>query len=240
MLRKVTSQAVLSLALLLLVNLANAGSIAVSPLRVSLTTAEPTGAITVRNNSPEATVVQLEVVQWSQHEGADVLQATDDLLASPPIFTVPAGGQQVLRLGLRRPVDPERELTYRLILRELPAAPEEGFQGLQMVMNISLPVFVLPLAKVQPDLAWKAVLDNTGMTRLSVTNSGNAHVKVTDLSLVLADGARSGIKNGSGYVLANQSREWSVDAYAPAGSILNLVAQTDAGELHAEVKLLEP
>src|SRR3546814_9833017 len=66
---------------------------------------------------------------WSQSGGKDVFAAVDDILATPPIFTIPAGGSQVIRVGSRRAPDPQHERAYRLFLREVPPAPQPGFQG---------------------------------------------------------------------------------------------------------------
>ncbi|MDA8656068.1 fimbria/pilus periplasmic chaperone [Luminiphilus sp.] len=87
------------------------------------------GALTVRNDGTEPASLQMEMLNWSQAQGQDVLTPTRELLANPPIFTVPAGGSQLVRVGLRRAPDGQRELTYRIVLQELPPPPKSRFYG---------------------------------------------------------------------------------------------------------------
>ena len=63
---------------------------------------------------------------------------------SPPIATIAPDKEQIIRVGLRRAPDKERELSYRLFLQEVPAPPKPGFQGLQVALRVGLPVFVQP------------------------------------------------------------------------------------------------
>ena len=101
-------------------SVASAASLGVSPVRVTLSESQSMGSLTVRNDGTEPASLQMEMLNWSQAEGQDVLMPTRELLANPPIFTVPAGGSQLVRVGLRRAPDGQRELTYRLVLQELP------------------------------------------------------------------------------------------------------------------------
>lgn len=93
MLRRALSRAACALAFLLAgTGAACAGSFQVNPVRATLTASLPVGSLTVRNTGSEPAVVQLEVVSWSQQAGNDVYTPTKEILATPPIFTVPAGG----------------------------------------------------------------------------------------------------------------------------------------------------
>ena len=103
---------------------ANAGTIGVSPVRVTLSDSQKIGSLSVRNEGTEPITMQMEVLSWSQREGKAVFAATRELLANPPIFTIPAGNSQLVRVGLRRAPDAQRELSYRVILEELPPPPD--------------------------------------------------------------------------------------------------------------------
>jgi len=185
--------------------------------------------------------VQLEVMSWSQQDGEDVFTATREVLANPPIFTVPPGGSQLIRAGLRRAPDARRELTYRIFLQELPPPPSPDFNGAKMLMRVSLPVFVLPEVAAQPALRWQAARTSDGALKISLTNIGNAHVQIANFSLSLPGSAQPWItQQSSTYVLHGQSRDWILPANAenpspPPGAILQIFAQTDAGDMEAEV-----
>jgi fimbrial chaperone protein len=181
------------------------------------------------------------VLNWSQEEGDDVFTPSREVLANPPIFTVPAGGSQLIRVGLRRAPDAQRELTYRIFLQELPPPPSPDFQGAKMLMRVSLPVFVLPKVTAKPVLRWHAVRTSDGALKISLTNSGNAHIQIANFSLSLPGSAKPWIiQKTSSYVLPGLSRDWILPANkenpAPLrGATLQLIAQTDAGEFEAKV-----
>jgi fimbrial chaperone protein len=185
--------------------------------------------------------MQMEVLSWSQREGNAVFAATRELLANPPIFTIPAGGSQLVRVGLRRAPDAQRELTYRVILQELPPPPNPDLTGARMTLRISLPVFVSPEIEAKPVLLWQAVRTSQGALKISLSNNGNGHIQIKNFKLSLLDSAQPWVTlQSSDYVLAGQSRDWIVRASPenpapPPGVTLQLFAQTDAGDIEAEV-----
>ena len=222
-------------------SVANAASFGVSPVRVTLSESQQMGALTVRNDGTEPVSMQLEVLNWSQEAGKDVLTPSRELLANPPIFTVPAGGSQLVRVGLRRAPDAQRELTYRVILQELPPPPNPNFMGTRMLMRISLPVFVLPEVDAKPVLLWQAARTPQGALKISLTNNGNAHIQIANFKLSLPGSQQPWVtKESAEYVLPGQSRDWTLPANSenpapPLGVTLQLFAQTDVGDIEAEV-----
>ncbi len=217
--------------------LAQASSFSVNPVRVTLSAKQPVAAITVRNSSAEPTVVQLDTNSWSQEQGKDALMPSGDLLATPPIFTIPAGGTQIVRVGLRGARTSSAEVTYRLLLREVPPTKPQ-LQGLRVTLNVSMPVFVLPATPVAPDLKWRATRAADGKVNVYATNSGNAHVQVGKLE-VTAGGAAIGRREIAEYVLPGNTRNWTVDASnIPAtGTKLHISATSDAGAFESDIAL---
>ena len=222
----------------------NAAAIGVSPVRVTLSDKQKIGTITLRNDGTDPVPMQLEALKWSKEEGEDVFTSTRELIVSPPIFTIPAGGSQLIRVGLRRAPDAQRELTYRIFLQELPPPPSPDFQGAKMLMRVSLPVFVLPKVTAKPVLRWHAVRTSDGALKISLSNSGNAHIQIANFSLSLPGSAQPWItQQTSNYVLIGQSFDWILPANADysipkSGATRQLFAQTDAGDIEAEVLVL--
>jgi len=222
-------------------SVANATNLGVSPVRVTLSDSQKIGSLSVRNDGTEPITMQMEVLSWSQREGKAVFAATRELLANPPIFTIPAGSSQLVRVGLRRAPDAQRELSYRVILQELPPPPNPDLTGMFMTMRISLPVFVLPEIDTKPVLLWQAARTSQGALKISLSNSGNAHIQIKNFKLSLLDSAQPWLtQQSSDYVLAGQSRDWILPANPenpapPPGVSLKLFAQTDAGDIEAEV-----
>ena len=223
----------------------NAAAIGVSPVRVTLSDKQKIGTITVRNGGTEPVPMQLEALSWSKEEGEDVFTSTRELIISPPIFTIPAGGSQLLRVGLRGTPDAKRELSYRIFLQELPPPPSPDFNGAKMLMRVSLPVFVLPKVAANPLLRWQAVRTSDGSLKISLTNDGNAHIQIINFSLSKPGSAQPWItQNTSDYVLIGQSLDWILPASADyslpkSGTTIQLFTQTDAGDIEAEV-LISP
>lgn len=227
------------LAALALARTAIAGTFSVDPVRVSLAAGHPIDSVTIRNSSAEPVVVQLEVSSWAQHEGEALLAPTTDLLATPPIFTIPAGSSQLVRVGLRRPPDTQRELSYRLFLREVPSATPTA-SSIRITLSISLPVFVTPLAKLAPKVNWRAQTAPNGLVRIEANNVGNAHVHLAQLDVSQVEtGRKLAAQAISGYVLAADDRSWTLapQSLPPPGGLLRILARTDAGELQADVPL---
>lgn len=221
---------------------AQAGTVVVSPVRATLSTSQQVGALTVRNNGTEPTVVQLEVLSWSQQDAKDVYAPTREILATPPIFTVAPGGSQIVRVGLRRAPDAQRELSYRLYLQEVPPPPKPDFQGLQVALRIGVPVFVQPAAAARPVLRWQLSRTPQGPLKLALSNEGNAHIQVANFRLVPPGREPLPTVQVAAYLLPGQTRDWLVEAGpAPApGSVLRLFAQTDAGDIQAELVVEQP
>src|SRR5437667_4077067 len=190
---------------------AGAGSFQVNPIRVDMTKGATTAAITVRNDGDDAIVVQSSVVAWTQDNGQEVYTPTTEALVTPPIMTVPPGGEQIVRVGLRRGPDAQRELEYRLYLQEVPPPPKPGFTGLQVALRVGLPVFVAPAAPGIRRLEWSAQIGPDGAIRLAAQNTGNAHVQVTDFELGLPGaGGPFAPESTRAYVLAGQRRLWTL------------------------------
>ncbi|GAB3394951.1 fimbrial biogenesis chaperone [Azotobacter armeniacus] len=213
------------------------GSFSVSPIRVTLSTGQKIAALRVLNSGTTPMSIQLELLNWSQEQGVDHFSPTTDLLAMPPIFTVPPGESQIVRVGLRRVPDPQRELSYRLFLQELPAPLPEGFRGMQVTLRLGVPVFVTPSAPTVPQLEWRLRRTPKGLV-LSTINQGNAQGQVSDLQLRLRNGKTLPLQDPV-YVLAGVSREWSLEAAAglPVGEAVELSAKINGTDITSHLRV---
>ncbi len=123
---------------------ATASTFNISPIRAELSGSHRTEALTIMNADDSPVVVQIRVVRWSQKDGAEQLEDTRELLATPPVLQIAANGQQIIRVALRRDPDSAQELTYRVIFEEVPQAAPKEFTGLRVALRLSIPVFVAP------------------------------------------------------------------------------------------------
>lgn len=226
-----------SLLLLMAPLAAQAATLSVSPVRLTLSAAHPTGVLQVSNKAGDSELVQVQLAAWSQKNGRDVFARTRNVLATPPIFRLDGGGTQVIRVGLRVPPAPGKEMTYRLFMTQVPPAPKPGVLGLQFALRISLPIFVLPATHTAPALHWDARLVSPTKLMLSATNAGTAHVQILSLTLGVP-GLDKPLPHKSGnYILPGATAHWGFDlkSAVAAGAGLTVSVKTDQGDFDATV-----
>lgn len=238
-----TRRGSLALILLAAASTAAAGSFSISPIRVELAGGTRAQVLTVRNEEDRPVVVQLRTLGWSQSQGEDRLAATRDLLATPPLFTLPARGQQVVRIATRRGPDAERELAYRLYVEEVPQPAAAGFTGLQVALRLSLPVFVPPRTGARAALSWSAAWLADGRLQLHARNDGGAHVQVLDFDVHSAGSDGPLLHNSvARYLLPGSQAEWTLEA--PPDRVrhagLRLRGTSDQGDFTADVSVATP
>lgn len=211
-------------------------SLEVNPVRLTLSAAQPVAALTVRNAGTQPASLHLQVMAWTQAGAADHYAATRELLATPPIFTLAPGAVQTVRVGLRRAVDPERELAYRLYLQEIPDSGAANGTGVRIALRIGVPVFVSPRTPAAPLLRWRAQRDADAIV-LDAQNTGNAHARVVELQL--RSGSRTVAEATGAYLLPGQWGQWrlAVTPMPAAGAPLRVRAKTTSGEVDADVVL---
>lgn len=171
---------------------AQTGGIQVAPVMVAMSSDRGISSLRIRNGRDRAVAFEIDAYAWRQDNGRDVLTATRALIIAPGVFEIPAGGEQVVRLGVQAP-DNDTEQSYRIIMRELPPARDDGVH-LGFTLEMSLPVFVVPVgAHARMDTA---IVGDT----LQLTNIGRAHMQISSIEDL--DG---GALEGPRYLLAGAS-----------------------------------
>lgn len=214
--------------------IAAGAAIELNPVRLTLSSAQPVAALSVRNAGVEPVVLQLQPVAWTQEDGEDRYTPSRELLATPPIFTLAPGATQTVRVGLRRAPDAQRELAYRLYLREVPGAAPAG-TGVRISLRLGVPVFVSPRGNAVPRLRWRLERATDGVW-LHARNEGNAHVRVTQFSLA-AGGETPVVHKTPAYVLPGHGRRWRLELPASTRTTVRLQAHTSTGKFHDSLAL---
>jgi fimbrial chaperone protein len=209
---------------------ASAGNLTVAPTRIDLAGGRSAGVLTLMNNASTPVTVQVQTFAWNSSTDLADLQPTRELLAVPPVLQIPPGEKRPIRVALRAAPPGDREESYRLIVTEVPQRVRGG--GVQFALRLSLPVFATPKG-AGPEAFW--MLRRAGKAQvLQVQNAGNAHLQVTRIRLLGADGKELQTIDKSAYVLAGQHQAWPVALPAKAlGAGLSVAAETSAGELLA-------
>ena len=224
-LRRVARPTIIS-SLILFSSGAMASGLQVSPISLSLQARENASGLTLSNSSDEVISAQVRIYQWSQDETGDQLTPSRGLLASPPMIKLNPGDKQLVRI-IRAKSPPQGaeavEDSYRIFVNELPIKSATQKTGLQFALSYSLPVFVQPvgIVKTDPQLQWRYSLQPDGkQITLRVSNSGNGHAKLIDLSIVDTAGNSVNIHQGLlGYVLPDATMNWTLKV--PPSAIIN-------------------
>jgi fimbrial chaperone protein len=217
---------------------AAASTFNISPIRAQLSTSHPTEALTIMNADDSPVVVQIRVVSWSQKDGAEQLEDTRELLATPPVMQIPANGQQIVRVALRRAPDPAQELTYRVIFEEVPPAPQKDFVGLRVALRLSVPVFIAPVhGHANPQMAWQSRLLPNGQLEIAATNSGSGHLQIMDFEAQFPGSLMPLRGVTSKYVLPGSRMIWVLTPPADATrqGVIPIHGHSDLGEFSADV-----
>jgi len=217
-----------------------AAQLGVSPTRIELTAAKPTAAVTLKNESGDRLVIQNSIVAWTREGKEDRYTPTKDLIVTPPIATVAPGGSQVLRVGLRRPVDPRRGLAYRLFVQEVPPPPKAGFTGVQIALRLSLPVLVQPAAPATPRIVWSAARRPDGGLEITARNEGSALLAVDELTIRGTAGRPLGQGPVSVFPGGRQSWVFPAEVLGSESETAHVRASTNAGVIESDVDVEMP
>jgi len=206
----------LVLALLAFAGNALSASLQVAPTTLTLQDRQSADGLWLSNSGSAPVQVQVRMFRWTQVGNEDVLEPTDDLVASPPMQTLPPGERQLVRVIRTQPRPLAEEASYRVIVDELPVG-QDAKPGLHFVLRYSIPIFVVPESAepLVPNLQARLLALDDGSAAIQVANSGTLHAQVADLGFVGAGGTEETIVPGLvGYVLPGQTRHWPLESPA--------------------------
>lgn len=220
-----------------LATVSQAGQFSVNPVRVELSPANAIAALKVTNQGDQPVTLQVRTFSWSQENGKDVVMPSRDILASPPIFNLAPGAEQIVRAGLRANPAKDLEQTYRIVFEEVLPPPAPDFRGLRIALNISIPVFVSAGEELKALPQWRVVRTSNGV-ELQVSNQGKAHYRISQVSLISPSGRKLASLEGNFYVLPGSARSWPIKLPTPPlQGAYRLDFETDAGKASIEKTL---
>lgn len=220
-----------------------AGLFSVTPVRIFMGPRDRAVAVTVTNEGDTELVMQADIFDWKQKpDGTDDLVLSEDMILAPPIVKLAARSRQVLRLALTRPPPAGEQLTYRLVVREIPEvkAPEQGVQ-LQIALAFSLPVFITPPA-AKRQLTCQLEKANPGEVLATCENVGTAYAQPVDFVLVTARGDQIAARDKGGYILPGAKRSFELSHPAgpiPAGAAKLTVTLDDASKQSFDITVTD-
>ena len=199
---------------------ADAGVFSVTPVRIYMTPRDRAIALTLTNEGDTEVALQADINVWSQKaDGTDELVLTEDMILSPPIIKLAPKARQVVRLALLKPADASRQLTYRLIVREVPeaTASQSNTVEVPIALALSMPVFITP----PPARREITCVAERGAAAIAAvcSNTGTAYAQVREVTLKRADASLARFEGGE-YILPGARKAIALKAGAqpaPAG-----------------------
>jgi fimbrial chaperone protein len=180
----------------------------ISPVRLDFTGAS-TAVVTLRNNDATEISVQAEAFDWSQDErGEDRLVSTRELLVVPPVFTLPPGESQLVRVAYTGDSQAV-ERSFRLVFAQLPPArPPQLSKALSVRLRLSIPAFVAASGPLGPRLRVADFVQDGPDAGLVLANDGDRHLRIRRLEFVPAAGPTHSVQRAD-YLLAGSQRPLS-------------------------------
>lgn len=234
---------VISLVAFCLAAPACAGIFSVTPVRIYMTPRDKAVAVTITNDGDEDLVMQADIYDWKQNPaGEDNLTLTEDMLLYPPIIKVPAKSHQVVRLARLVPPQPSQQMTYRMIVREIPEAkPAKERMQVQVALAFSMPVFITPPgAKNKLDCTVQRTAANA--VYATCENTGNAYAQLLDFELADTKGNILAKRDQGAYILPTIKHTFEIkspDKRIPGGKAELRVKLDDGTKQAFDVTLPE-
>jgi fimbrial chaperone protein len=217
---------------------ATAGVFSVTPVRLYMTPRDRAIAVTLTNEADTEVVLQADINTWSQKpDGTDELVLTEDMILAPPIIKLAPKARQVVRLAMLKPADASRQLTYRMIIREVPEAlPASGIQ-VPIALALSMPVFITPPA-AKRQVNCTNLLADAKTLNLQCSNTGTAYAQIREATVMRGTQTLARFEGGS-YILPGARKTVGLKGeQALTAGEANLVVTFDDGQsLTTSIKL---
>ncbi len=229
----------LTASVLALPGLVMAASLQVSPTTIEVNAPGATSSVSLVNPTPQQISVQVRVFKWSQVNGQEKLEPTNDLVASPPFVTLPPSANYAVRLvrTAGRPVAGEE--SYRLVIDELPQPGRLKAGAITLLLRQSLPVFFEGPDMRPPQVSW-SYSKQGGKLLVTAKNDGDRRMRIGSLSLSNGKGSTVSFGNGLvGYSLGRSVMTWVLSgrkANLSVGGTATLNGQSDLGPINAKAE----
>lgn len=205
---------------------------------VSLEVVAPGAAATLQlhNVGTAPLNAQIRVFRWTQLNGQEKLEPTDDVVASPPIASLAPKTDYTVRLVRvsKQPVFAAE--SYRLFVDELPDSAIRQNGTVTLVLRYSIPVFFYSREAAEAKLVW-SVEQRGGHVYVSAVNGSDRHARISALKLEVGDGRVVNFGDGlTGYVLGHSAMRWVAPGKThqlAAASPIVISAQSDRGPIRA-------
>jgi fimbrial chaperone protein len=203
-----------------------------------LSNVAPTAVVNINNSADNPVTIQAQAFTWTQPDGKDTYEETRGFIISPPIFTVPPGGKQIVRIAMRGTQAGTVERSFRLVFREIPQAEEAVVEGpvFRISLGMNIPMYVAPATgKVAPRASFNVEQAPDNSLRLRISNDGNGNLRLTNLVVTQEDNKLAEqdvfvvLPGATGFINLPSDR-------VVPGNALRVQAQSNGGPVDASVQ----
>lgn len=185
-----------------------AGMISVDSGFISMAASEKITSLVIHNDNDDnqALSVQINCIKWTQNNGKNIYTPTYDLLVTPPIFSIPANSKQIIRIGMIKTSDPNKETMYKLQIKQI-ASKLKTKDTVQIVMQFNIPIMLQPIIEHKNvKFLIKQIVDNQVI--ITIENKGNVHFSFHNIELKSIQNDKTLLNESmNGCVLAEQTME---------------------------------
>lgn len=208
-----------------------AAAIQITPVKIFFKPNQAIETLKIDNYDAIPVVLQLDVKAWQQDsQGQDIYQDTTDLLVTPPLFTLPPGQSQLIRIAIVKEIPFLQENSYRLIVREVVMKDEHSHtdQNLRLTLQTLLPIFIGNNSNTPPSYTWTIEQMPNQKSVLKITNTGQQHFLITELGFIdTQDQPILHIKPLFFYLLPHTTKTISLDSSKTLPHNAKLILQTN-------------
>lgn len=213
-----------------------AASLQASPTTFEMPAGKSADTLTLHNSGSAKLNAQVRLYRWTQAGGEEKSELTSEVVASPPMVSIEAGQDQVVRLvrTSKRPITGEE--TYRVVVDELPDTTTVKNGMINFTFKYSIPMFFVADQSGKSQLTW--ALEKQGDKSFIVArNDGNRRARIAGLKLGTQGGKEIVLGKGlNGYVLAGSQMRWVVPGSLGNIGVVSVTASSDEGPINAEAQ----
>lgn len=210
-----------------------AASLQVSPTTIDMAAPATASVLNLRNQSEKRTTVQIRVFRWTQKNGAEKLEPTTNVIASPPVAKLAPGQDYVVRVVRVGKAPINGEESYRVLVDEVPVKGDTRDGNVKLVVRQSIPVFFRAPEATAPDVSWSVQKGAKG-AMLVARNEGSSRLRIVDL-LATQNGKALAKRDGLvGYVLGGSTMAFPLGAKNLGGGAVQIKATGDLGPIEAK------
>ncbi|WP_457623311.1 fimbrial biogenesis chaperone [Persephonella sp.] len=168
---------------------------AIKPIRININLPKTTAVFQIQSLTDKTITIETEIKSWDMNkDGSFKLSDTEDLVVVPPFIKLAPRQKQLVKIAYLGEHDLKKQGTYRLYLKQLPREldlsknPEKVETAVQIVLHISVPIFVNPQdVPLSYSLTFEPEEVSRKEVKILVKNTGNAFSRIVKAILYKGD-----------------------------------------------------